>query len=142
MAQTWPDVDVDYVLSGPGLLRLYRAISELDGLPQALHAPAEVSRAGMAGESAAARESLEVFCALLGSFCADVAIMLRASGGVVLAGGVLPHIETFLATSDFARRFQRAGAMRSFLERVPVRSIEHGDLAIIGAGRWSLGQRC
>jgi len=61
MAHTWADVDVDYVLSGPGLLRLYRAISELDGLPQVLSTPAEVSRAGMAGESAAARESLEVF---------------------------------------------------------------------------------
>jgi glucokinase len=60
---------------------------------------------------------------------------------VVLAGGVLPHIETFLATSDFARRFRRAGVMRTFLERVPVRLIDHGDLGIIGAGCWSLGQR-
>lgn len=141
MAQTWADVDVDYVLSGPGLLRLYRAICELGGLPPGLHTPAEVSRAGMAGEQGAAREALEVFCALLGSFCADVAIMLRATGGVMLAGGVLPHIETFLATSDFTRRFQRAGAMRSFLERVPVRLIDHGDLGIIGAGNWSLGQQ-
>lgn len=141
MTQTWADVDVDYVLSGPGLLRLYRAISELDGLPQRLSTPAEVSRAGMTGESVAAREALEVFCALLGSFCADVAIMFRATGGVVLAGGVLPHIEAFLATSDFARRFQRVGAMRTFLERVPVRLIDHGDLGIIGAGCWSLGQR-
>jgi glucokinase len=141
MARTYADVDADYVLSGPGLLRLYRAISELDGLPQVLATPAEVSRAGMAGESAAAREALEVFCALLGSFCADAAIMLRASGGVVLAGGILPHIESFLATSDFARRFRRAGAMRSFLERLPVRLIDHGDLGIVGAGCWSLGQR-
>jgi glucokinase len=141
MAQTGADIDVDYVLSGRGLLRLYRAISELDGLPQVLATPAEVSRAGMAGESVAAREALEVFCALLGSFCADVAIMLRATGGVVLAGGVLPHIESFLASSDFAQRFQRAGVMRSFLERVPVRLIDHGDLGIIGAGCWSLGQR-
>ena len=86
-------------------------------------------------------EALEVFCALLGSFCADAAIMLRASGGVVLAGGILPHIETFLATSDFAPRFRRTGAMRSFLERVPVRLIDHGDLGIVGAGCWSLGQR-
>ena len=140
MARAYADVDVDYVLSGPGLLRLYRAISELDGLPQALTTPAEVSRAGMAGESAAARESLEVFCALLGSFCADAAIMLRATGGVVLAGGILPHIEAFLATSEFGRRFRRAGAMRSFLERVPVRLIDHGDLGIVGAGCWSLGQ--
>lgn len=141
MARSYADVDADYVLSGPGLLRLYRAISELDGLPQVLAAPAEVSRAGMAGESAAAREALDVFCALLGSFCADAAIMLRASGGVVLAGGILPHIETFVATSDFAPRFRRTGAMRSFLERVPVRLIDHGDLGIVGAGCWSLGQR-
>jgi len=140
MAQSYAWVDVDYVLSGPGLLRLYRAIAELDGLAAPLATPAEVSRAGMAGESVVAREALEVFCALLGGFCADIAIVLRASGGVVLAGGILPHIEGFLAGSDFTRRFQRAGAMHSFLERVPVRLIDHGDLGIVGAARWSVGQ--
>lgn len=140
MAQNYAFLDVDYVLSGPGLLRLYRAISELEGLHPTLHTPAQVSRAGMAGESAAAREALEVFCGLLGSFCADVAIMFRASGGVALAGGILPHIESFLAGSDFARRFQRAGVMHAFLAQVPVRLIDHGDLGIVGAARWSLAQ--
>lgn len=138
--RSYAAVDVDYVLSGPGLLRLYRAISELDGLPLELATPADVTRAAVAGQSAAAREALAVFCEVLGGFVAEVAIMFRASGGVVLAGGILPHIESFLATSGFARRFQRPGAMHSFLARVPVRMIDHGDLGAIGAGRWSVGQ--
>jgi glucokinase len=141
MRQACAEVDVDYVLSGLGLLRLYRAISELDGRAPVLATPAEVSSAGMAGTSAVAREALEMFCALLGSFCADVAIMFRASGGVALGGGVLPHIEGYLAASDFAPRFRRAGVMNAFLEGVPVRLIDHGDLGIVGAARWSLAQR-
>lgn len=126
-------VIIDEVLSGPGLLRLYRNLADLEQVTPLFGRPVEVSRAALAGSDALAVEALEIFCGLLGSFSADLAILFGATGGVCLAGGILPEIEPFLLGSGFRRRFLDKGMMRPLLERIPVRLIEHGQLGILGA---------
>ena len=64
---------------------------------------------------------------------------VMATGGVYLAGGILPQIQSFLLHSTFKARFLDKGPMRSVLERVPVRLIEHGQIGVIGAASWYLG---
>lgn len=128
-------------LSGPGLLNLYRALCELRGCAARLSTPAQISDAALAGDDAVALETLEVFCGLLGSFAGDLAMLYGASGGVFLAGGILPRILAFLRGSDFAARFLDKGVMRAFLQKVPVRLIEHGQLGVIGAAGWFLDKR-
>lgn len=131
--------EVEHALCGPGLLRLYRAIAALGSAEAALATPAEVAQAAVGHTCPMAVEALEMFCALLGGVAADLATVARASGGVVLAGGILPQIEGFLKTSGFAARFLRGGVMRPFLEELPVRLIDHGELGVIGAAQWSVG---
>lgn len=140
LSRAHPHVAVEHALSGPGLLNLYRAISELRGEPATLDLPARVTSAAIANTSPAALEALHTFCALLGSFAADLAAVYRASGGVLLAGGILPQIETFLWQSGFRERFLRKGVMVPFLERVPVRLVDHGALGVVGAACWLLQQ--
>lgn len=129
-------VPVEYALSGPGLLKLYRVISALRGEEPTLHTPAEVTASALDGSSAAATEALNTFCALLGSFAADLAALYSAYGGILLAGGILPKIESFLQQSDFKKRFMHKGVLTAFLERVPVHVIDHGDLGVLGAACW------
>lgn len=129
-------VPVENALSGPGLLKLYRAISALRGETPALETPAAVTTAALEGGSEAATEALSTFCALLGSFAADLAALYGAQGGILLAGGILPKIETFLQGSDFKKRFLSKGVLAPFLERVPVHLIDHGDLGVLGAACW------
>jgi glucokinase len=73
-----------------------------------------------------------MFCALLGSFTGDLAVMFKA-GGVYLAGGILPFIRDFLLASEFRARFFNKGVMHEFLHAVPVRLMEHGQLGVLGA---------
>lgn len=134
-------VSYEDALSGPGLLKLYHALCELRGCPVALMTPAEVTGAALAGHDAAALETLQVFCGLLGSFTGDLAMLYGASGGVFLAGGILPKIHGFLRASSFAERYFNKGVMRAFLQKVPVRLIEHGQLGVIGAAGWFLDER-
>jgi len=129
-------VPVESALSGPGLLKLYRAISTLRGEAPTLQTPSEVTAAAMERRSVAALEALSTFCALLGSFAADLAALYSAHGGILLAGGILPKIESFLQQSDFRLRFLRKGVLTPFLERVPVHVINHGDLGVLGAACW------
>jgi glucokinase len=83
-------------------------------------------------------EALEVFCGLLGSFVGDLVLLYGARGGVFLAGGILPRIQPFLLRSTFADRFFNKGVMNAYLQQVPVRLIEHGQLGVIGAAGWFL----
>jgi glucokinase len=140
LASEHPHVPVEHAVSGPGLLKLYRAISTLQGQPATLSTPASVTASALDNSSPAALEALQMFCALLGSFAADLAALYGASGGIMLAGGILPQIEEFLWQSEFKMRFLRKGVMTPFLRRVPVHLIDHGELGVIGAACWFAGQ--
>lgn len=135
-----PDGYVAYekVLSGPGLLNLYGVLCALRGQAAVLAAPETVTAAAAAGTDAAASEALDMFCALLGSFVGSLTLAYMASGGVYLAGGVLPQIRKALRSSRFVDRFLNKGGMREFLLRVPIRLIEHGRHGVLGAAHWYL----
>lgn len=126
-------VSFEQALSGPGLLNLYRALCSLRRTPATLTQPAEVTSAALAGSDEAAVEALDVFCGLLGSFVGDLVLLYGARGGVFLAGGILPQIRELLLQSRFAERFFNKGVMRPYLEQIPVRLMEHGQLGVIGA---------
>jgi glucokinase len=126
-------VHTGHVLSGPGLVNLYRALAEIEGVAAVHTEPAAISTAAVGGGDLLAREALSMFCAMLGSFAGDLAVIFKAGGGVYLAGGILPYIRDFLLASDFRTRFLNKGVMRPFLANVPVRLIEHGQLGVLGA---------
>lgn len=134
-------VPVEYALSGPGLMNLHRALCALRGTQNPYRSPGEITTAAMSGSDALARESLDVFCGLLGSAVGDMVLYYGVQGGVYLAGGILPQIREFLINSSFVERFLNKGPMRAALERIPVRLVEHGQLGVIGAANWYLGQR-
>lgn len=138
LARDRPYVAYQDVLSGPGLVRLYAAVGELRGSAASMLSPAQITGAALAGTDAAALESLNIFCGLLGSYVGDLVLLYRACGGVYLAGGILPQIQFFLQTSSFAERYFNKGVMRAYLQQVPVRLIEHGQLGVIGAAGWLL----
>ncbi|MGP1667589.1 MAG: glucokinase, partial [Rhodanobacter sp.] len=131
-------VSYEDVLSGPGLLTLYRTLCTLRGITASLSTPADVSRAALDRSHVVAVEALETFCGLLGSFAGDLALLYGARGGVYLAGGILPQLRDFLKTSSFSERYFNKGVMRAYLEQIPVRLIEHGQLGVMGAAGWFL----
>ena len=126
-------VSYEHALSGPGLLNLYNAICDVRGAKPQLQMPAEITRSAVERTDAAAIEALNVFCGLLGSFVGDLVLLYGARGGAYLAGGILPQIRDLLLSSTFAERYFNKGVMRPFLQQVPVRLMEHGQLGVIGA---------
>lgn len=139
LARDRPYVAIEDALSGPGLLCLYRAICELEHRPAPLTTPSAITQAASGtADDADAVEAVQVFCGLLGSFVGDLVLLYGATGGVYLAGGILSQILPLLLASTFAERYFNKGVMRAYLEQVPVRLIEHGQLGVIGAALWYL----
>lgn len=141
LGRTRAYVSHECVLSGPGLLHTYRAIAELQHRDAPLLRPESVTAAGIDGSDPAARMALDVFCGLLGSFVGDLVMLYGARGGAFLAGGILPQIRDYLTTSDFRARYLNKGVMNAYLERVPVRVVDHGHLGVVGAATYHPGAR-
>lgn len=134
-------VPCERVLSGPGLLTIHRALCDLDGAPARLATPEAITAAARAGDDRQAVAAVEMFCALLGSFAGSLAMAFMARGGVYLAGGFLSSMFDLLQRSRFAVRFVHGRSVRTVLQQVPVRVMEHGRHGVLGAARWYLRER-
>lgn len=143
LASLAPDggyVAYERILSGPGLLVLYRTLCGLQDVQPSLVTPEAITAAARACTDACATEAVNLFCAALGSFAGAVAMAFMADGGVYLAGGFLASMYDLLQQSRFVERFLHQRSVRTFLERVPVRVMEHGRHGVLGAARWYLRQ--
>ncbi|MGC1548844.1 MAG: glucokinase [Rhodanobacter sp.] len=129
-------IPYDNVLSGPGLLRVYRALCRIERLPAVLDSPAAITAAACAGTNSRAVETLQLFCGWLGSYVGDLAMLYGATGGIYLAGGFLSGMTGFLEQSSFVSRFLDKGVVRPFQQSVPVYVVDHAQLGVIGAASW------
>ena len=119
-------------ISGSGLENLYQAIAAVDGLLVDTQSAVEITNHALARDSEIAYEALHVFCAFLGSFAGNLALMFGAKGGVYIAGGISPRILNFLSASEFRSRFELKGRFRSYLETIPSYVIVHPAAAFLG----------
>ncbi|HET7569809.1 MAG TPA: glucokinase [Gammaproteobacteria bacterium] len=129
-------VSAEKLLSGPGLLQLYRGLAELRGETAVHAAPEAVTGHAVDGNDPLAAAGLAMFFALLGGFAGDVALTLGARGGVWLAGGILPGLVEALRQSEFRRRFAAKGRFNAYLEAIPTYVITDLHPALVGLGQW------
>lgn len=135
LLQRWPHVDNERVLSGSGLMNLYPCLCEMRGVTPVWSSTEALIGAARSGEDALAVETLQVFCAWLGSLAGDAAIAVGARS-VYLAGGISTHVQDFLADGRFRERFLNKGVLADVLRQVPVWRVEHGQLGVLGAAVW------
>jgi glucokinase len=113
-------VSAERVLSGPGLVNVYRAIAHRRAveIPKTI-TPAEIVEHAH-GKDAIARETLNMFFSMLGTVAGDVALTFGARGGVYLGGGILPRVRQMLLRSHFRERFEAKGRLQPYVARIPV----------------------
>jgi len=125
-------VSVERVLSGPGLVLLYHAVAKVDGTPVPERSSSEIVAHALKGDCRVSRETLELFCAFLGSVAGNVALTLGARGGLFIGGGIAKRFTDFLRRSSFRERFEAKGRMSAYLERIPTAVIVHDNPAFLG----------
>lgn len=108
------------VLSGPGLVRLYAAVSRVWGAEPGELAAEQITALGVEAEDPVCHQTLEVFFSLLGSAAGNLAVTVCARGGVYLAGGILPALAEFVVDSPVRRRFEERGRMAEMVRAMPL----------------------
>ncbi len=130
-------VSVERLLSGPGLVSLYRFCLREAGRPEVgLDAPdaaAAISAAGLAASNAEAVRALRLFARIYGQVAGDLALLARAAGGVFLAGGIAPQLPGLLRSGEFIAGFRAKGRFSEWMESVPVKVVLDPDVGLKGA---------
>lgn len=112
-------VSVERLLSGMGLTNIYEALCELDGSALARPEPDEITAQAIRGKDARCRETVQIFCAALGTAAGNVAITLGARGGVYIGGGIVPKLGEFFDASPFRHRFEDKGRFHLYVAAIP-----------------------
>jgi len=127
-------VSAERVLSGPGLVNLYRAIVNSEGrLPENLQ-PKDVTERALADSCTDCRRALSLFCVVMGRFGGNLALTLGTFGGVYIAGGIVPRFLDFFKASGFRGGFEDKGRFKAYVQDIPVYLIVHDNPGLLGAG--------
>ncbi|HCS65713.1 MAG TPA: glucokinase [Cellvibrio sp.] len=129
-------VSVENILSGGGLVTLYRALAHNSGVEAKPYSPAEVSTKGLANEDALCREAVLTFCDVLGEVAGDKALSVGARGGVVIGGGLTPKLMGLLPESHFLERYKNKGPMAGYVSDISIRLIVNDKAALVGSAAW------
>jgi glucokinase len=132
MRKRFDHVSAERCISGPGLVNLYNSLAALDGVPAAPYTPAQITDPETGAQDALCREATAMFCAMLGTVAGNLALTLGAQGGVYIGGGIVPKLGARFADSEFRRRFEAKGRMRSYVTAIPTCVITHRLPAFLG----------
>ncbi len=128
----WPHVSTERLISGPGLELIYMALADRHQRQAEPLAAQEIMRQALQEKEALALEAIECFCAMLGSFSANLAVTLGAFGGIYIGGGIVPQMVSYFAESPFRSRFEAKGRFSTYLGQIPTYVITTPNPAFYG----------
>lgn len=140
-------VSYERVLSGPGLFNIYSFLrdngygEEPDWLADEIKSgdsSAAISVAGLGGKSELAVKALDLFADIYGAMAGNLALILKATGGLYVGGGIAPKLIEKLKDGTFMGAFKDKGRMSSLVGNIPVRVVLDDKTALYGAARCAL----
>jgi glucokinase len=143
LRERYGHVSVERVVSGPGLVAIYRHLRRAGVAPEDPELrdrlertdPGDaISRAAAAGDPLASA-ALDLFVGAYGAVAGDLALIAFATGGLYVGGGIAPKVLGRLRHGSFLPAFAAKGRFRDTMERIPVRVITNPATAMLGAAR-------
>jgi glucokinase len=144
--------ECEHVLSGPGLVNLYRFTHGLGWPPNATapeeHCagvvavsderalPARISASARSGGCPRCARALTMFVSAYGSEAGNLALRFVATAGVYIGGGIAPKILDALQDGAFLDAFRTKPPMTEMLSMIPVSVILNERAALLGAATY------
>jgi glucokinase len=135
-------VCVEQVVSGPGLVNIYRflcdteSIAEDTDITHADNPAAAITRAALENSCNLCIRALDIFIGAYGAEAGNLALRSMAVGGIYLAGGIAPKISSRLVRGGFMKAFVNKVKQSELLAQVPVHVILNEHLPLLGAVRY------
>ena len=136
-------VEVERVVSGPGLINLFRFTHGSQDLrkacrvvgpeTEAVELPAAVAHAALEGRCEQCGEALDMFVDAYGSEAGNLALRSTATAGLYIGGGIAPKILPALRAGGFMDAFVDKDPMADWLRTLPVTVILNSGAGLLGA---------
>ena len=161
LARVFGRVSAEHVLSGPGLVNVYRfthMLLEADSASieeERLGAPADISirrtceavgrvtdpadmparitAAALGGTCARCVEALDLFVSAYGAEAGNMGLRVVATAGVYIGGGIAPRILPALRRGGFMEAFRAKAPLDHLVGRMPVSVILNSRSGLLGA---------
>ena len=133
LREKYDRVCVERLLSGPGIENIYWALKVLRGERRDHKSAAEVFASAIDGSDHCAADATQLFFEVLGQVAGDTALLLGATDGVYIAGGITKRYPEMLHISGFRNAFESKGHHRSMMERIPTRLITYEEPGLLGS---------
>ncbi len=128
LLESYEHVSYERLLSGQGLVSLYRFIS---GDREKNTEPYQISADAEAGNEAAQR-ALQLFVRIYGAYISNLAVMFKPAG-IYITGGIGAKIQGWMQSADFIGAYFNKGRMRPLVERTAVFLVTNERVGVIGA---------
>lgn len=135
-------VSWERVVSGPGIVAVYRFLASRPGATERLDVRAAmeqtdpaavITRYALEGADPICVETLDRVVRALAAQAGNFALTVFATGGVFIAGGIPPRILPKLRHPSFATAFSDKGRFADDLERIPVHVVIDPHVGLRGA---------
>jgi glucokinase len=135
-------VTVELLLSDAGLGLIHRYLAGKSGSSEASvvaeamqpeEAAAVIVRHAAEGSDPVCRRALDMLLSIYGSAAANLVLTLGATGGLYLAGSIVPCLRSVEATRVFLSAFHHKPPMQEMLGKIPVHAILDERAALLGA---------
>jgi glucokinase len=130
--------EVEQVLSGPGLVNIYRlthreercdAVGDAEGAAL----PAAISESALSARCSQCQAALGMFVDAYGAEAGNLGLRAVATAGVFVGGGIAPKILPALQDGRFMNAFRAKAPMSELVEKMPVHVIMNPDAGLVGA---------
>jgi glucokinase len=130
-------VSAEQILSGRGIVNLYRAICTADGIAPKYSDPADITSHALAESDPVAVETISLFSTYLGRVAGDMAMIFMARGGVFLSGGISQKILAALRKPEFRAGFEDKAPHTALLSTIPTYVVTHPLAALSGLSSYA-----
>ena len=125
-------VTTESVMSGPGLVRVHRARLVAKGQSMPPETGVEIVNAALSNPKSEERATVNAYVRIIARFAGDIAITFMASGGVTLAGGILPRIASMIDKGAFRQAFEAKEPVDGLTRRIGTRLLMEPDAVLYG----------
>lgn len=136
LSQQYVHVSYERLVSGMGLVNIYRFLSDLQQtesrLDVAADMPAQISELARLNDPLA-RQTMALFVDIYGAQAGNLALTVMPRGGLYLAGGIASKNQPLFTDGRFIKAFLAKGRMQSLLETIPVYLIYSSETGLRGA---------
>ena len=127
-------VSVERILSGPGIVNLYKALCQINGRDILFQSPAEVTSAAIqSNPNSTAKETLSLFCKIFGSVTGTIALTTGCLGGIYITSDLVRNFLDFFLESDFLKSFQDKGRLDYYMTDIPICISKKQNMGLIGS---------